>query len=74
MDGQTKRVNQVLKDMLRMYVRDYPKKWEYYLHLVEFVYNNGIIKFQQILVLLKYYMVENVTLLLHGVIQLTDRC
>ena len=23
-----------------MYVRDYPKKWEYYLHLVEFVYNN----------------------------------
>ena len=26
--------------MLRMYVRDYPKKWEDYLHLVEFVYNN----------------------------------
>ena len=23
-----------------MYVRDYPKKWEDYLHLVEFVYNN----------------------------------
>ena len=40
MDGQTKRVNQVLEDMLRMYVRDYPKKWEYYLHLVEFAYNN----------------------------------
>ena len=26
--------------MLRMHVRDYPKKWEDYLHLVEFSYNN----------------------------------
>ena len=40
MDGKTKRVNQVLDDMLRMYVRDHPKKWEDYLHLVEFAYNN----------------------------------
>ena len=40
MDGQTERVNQVLEDMLRMYVRDYPKKWEDYLQLVEFAYNN----------------------------------
>ena len=40
MDGQKERVNQVLEDMLRMYVRDYPKKWEDYLHLVEFAYNN----------------------------------
>ena len=24
-----------------MYVRDYPKKWEYYLHLVEFSYKNN---------------------------------
>ena len=39
-DGQTERFNQVLEDMLRMYVRDYPKKWEYYFHLVEFAYNN----------------------------------
>ena len=39
-DGQTKIVNQVLEYMLRMYVRDYPKKWEDYLHLVEFAYNN----------------------------------
>ena len=23
-----------------MYVRDHPKKWEDYLHLVEFAYNN----------------------------------
>ena len=26
--------------MLRMYVRNYPKKWEDYLHLVEFSYKN----------------------------------
>ena len=27
--------------MLRMYVMDKPSKWEYYLHLVEFAYNNN---------------------------------
>jgi hypothetical protein len=40
-DGKTKRVNQVIEDMLRMYVMDKPYKWEDYLHLVEFAYNNG---------------------------------
>ena len=40
-DGQTKRVNQVLEDMLHMYVIDKPTKWEDYLNLVEFAYNNG---------------------------------
>ena len=40
MGGQIKRVNKVLEDMLRMYASDYPKKWEDYLHLVEFAYNN----------------------------------
>ena len=40
-DGQTERVNQVLEYMLRMYVMDKPTNWEYYLHLVEFSYNNG---------------------------------
>ena len=39
-DGQTERVNQILEDMLRMYVMDKPGKWEEYLHLVEFAYNN----------------------------------
>ena len=29
-DGQTERVNQVLEDMLRMYVMDKPTKWEDY--------------------------------------------
>ena len=41
MDGQTERVNQVLEDMLRMYVMDRQNKWEEYLHLAEFTYNNG---------------------------------
>ena len=40
MDGHTKRVNQILEDMLRMYVKEQPGKWEDYLHLVEFAYNN----------------------------------
>jgi hypothetical protein len=40
-DGQTERVNRVIEDMLRMYVMDKPSKFEDYLHLVEFTYNNG---------------------------------
>jgi hypothetical protein len=40
-DGQTERVNQVIEDMLKMYVMDKPSKWEDYSHLVEFAYNNG---------------------------------
>jgi hypothetical protein len=39
-DGQTERVNQVIEDMLRMYVMDKPSKQEDYLHLVEFTYKN----------------------------------
>ena len=39
-DGQTERVNQVLDDLLRMDVKEQPDKWEYYLHLVEFAYDN----------------------------------
>jgi hypothetical protein len=41
MDGQTERTNQIIEDMLCMYVRTKPSKWEDYLHLVEFAYNNG---------------------------------
>ena len=33
-DGQTKRVNEFLEDMVRMYVMDKPSKREYYFHLV----------------------------------------
>ena len=39
--GQIERVNQVLEYMICMYVMDKPTKWEDYLHLVEFAYNNG---------------------------------
>jgi transposase InsO family protein len=39
-DGKTERFNQVIEDMLRMYVIDNPSKWEDYLHLVDFTYNN----------------------------------
>ena len=40
-DGKTERVNHVLEEMLCMYVMQQPTKWEDYLHLVEFSYNNG---------------------------------
>eukprot|EP00253_Pinus_taeda_P020306 PITA_20306 len=40
-DGQTERVNQMVEDMLRAYVMQQPTRWEDYLHLVEFAYNNG---------------------------------
>jgi hypothetical protein len=40
-DGQTERVNQILEDMLRKHVMHQPRKWEDYLPLVEFTYNNG---------------------------------
>jgi transposase InsO family protein len=39
-NGQTERVNQILEDMLRMHVMHQPRKWEFYLPLVEFSYNN----------------------------------
>lgn len=40
-DGQTERVNKILEDMLRMYIMYQQMKWEHYLPLVEFIYNNG---------------------------------
>jgi transposase InsO family protein len=40
-NGYIERVNQVLEDMLRMHLMHQPKKWEGYLSLVEFSYNNG---------------------------------
>lgn len=40
-DGQTKKVNKILEDMLRMYVMHQQRKWQEYLPLVEFSYNNG---------------------------------
>jgi hypothetical protein len=40
-DGQKESVNRVIEDMLRMYVMNKPSRWEDYLYLVEFAYNNG---------------------------------
>ena len=40
-DDQTERVNQIVEDMHRMYVMKNPTKWEDYLHLPKFAYNNG---------------------------------
>jgi hypothetical protein len=40
-DGKIETVNQVIQYMLRMHVMHHPKKWENYLPLVEFAYNNG---------------------------------
>jgi hypothetical protein len=40
-DGKTERVNQVMEDMLRMYVMDNQTHWDKYLPLVEFTYNNS---------------------------------
>jgi hypothetical protein len=59
-NGQIERVNQVLEYMLRMHIMNQPKKWEDYLPLVEFSYNNG---YQESLKMspLKPYMEENVT-------------
>ncbi|WVZ85933.1 hypothetical protein U9M48_032790, partial [Paspalum notatum var. saurae] len=40
-DGQTKRVNQVMEDMLRACVLTYGRDWESSLPYAEFSYNNG---------------------------------
>ena len=40
-DGQTKRVNQILEDMLRACVIQYDKNWDKCVSLAEFSYNNS---------------------------------
>eukprot|EP00253_Pinus_taeda_P026623 PITA_26623 len=40
-NDQTDRVNRILEYMLRIYVMHQKRKWEEYLPLVEFAYNNG---------------------------------
>jgi hypothetical protein len=61
-------VNQILEDMLRMHVMHQPKKWEDYLPLVEFAYNNG---YQESLKMSPFEtsMVDNARFQLVGVIQ-----
>ena len=40
-DGQAKRVNQAIEDMLRSYCSQQPCLWLKYLPLVEFAYNSS---------------------------------
>ena len=40
-DGQSERVIQVLEDMLRGCVLDFPGSWDKYMSLMEFAYNNS---------------------------------
>jgi hypothetical protein len=40
-DGQTERVNQILKDMLRAYVMEHQGSWDKNLPWAEFSYNNS---------------------------------
>ena len=40
-DGQSERVIQILEDMLKACALDFEGKWDDYLHLVEFAYNNS---------------------------------
>lgn len=40
-DRLTERIKSVVEDMQRMYVMHHPKRWEEFLPLVEFSYNNG---------------------------------
>ncbi|TYJ98666.1 hypothetical protein E5676_scaffold507G00570 [Cucumis melo var. makuwa] len=40
-DGQTERLNQILEDMLRACVLEFSESWDFYLHLMEFAYNNS---------------------------------
>ena len=40
-DGQSGRVIQVLEDMLRGFVLDFPRSWDRYISLMEFAYNNS---------------------------------
>jgi hypothetical protein len=41
MDGQTERVNQIIEDMLRACVMEYPGSWDKNLSWAEFSYNNN---------------------------------
>ena len=40
-DGQTERINQIIEDMLQACLLDFQGKWEEYLSLAEFLYNNS---------------------------------
>ncbi|KAL0549258.1 hypothetical protein IC582_013739 [Cucumis melo] len=40
-DGQTERLDQILEDMLRVWVLEFSGSWDSHFHLMEFAYNNS---------------------------------
>ena len=40
-ERERERINWIIEYMLTMYVMDKPSRWEDYIHLVDFSYNNG---------------------------------
>ncbi|KAA0035778.1 pol protein [Cucumis melo var. makuwa] len=40
-DGQTKRLNQILEDMVQACVLEFSRSWDFHFHLMEFAYNNS---------------------------------
>jgi hypothetical protein len=65
--GQTERVNQILEDMLRACVLEFPQKWDDYLPLAEFSYKKAS-KWHP----LKLYMDNSVVLRHTGLNQVKD--
>ena len=59
---------QILEYMLRMYVIQQPTKWEDYLHLVAFAYNNGYQESLKMSPFEALYERESVELPLTGVV------
>ena len=41
-DGQSEIANSIVLDLLKCYVSDHKEKWEQYLSLVEYAYNNTV--------------------------------
>jgi hypothetical protein len=41
LDVKINMTNRVIEDMIKMYLMDQPSKWEDYIHLMNFTYNNG---------------------------------
>jgi hypothetical protein len=64
MDGHIERVNQVMEDMLMMYVMDNQTHWEKYLPLMKFSYNNIFHGLNWNASLLRFYIIGHVWTLL----------
>jgi len=59
-DGKIEKTNRILEDMLKMYVMHQPRKWEEYLPLSEFSYNNGYQESLKMIPFEAFYGIYNV--------------